>query len=318
MTVLLFFIKLSISQITPYFRPAQQSTFQSGYESPDWSLILEILEKKNAVYEKNSEYLDALLNFIFEAKSKSNDAKLHKELDIEYSNLLILADTDLSVAHNSLRKIELTIKKSIENYVAREKENNSPEKFYGIGYNSLETRDYNNAILNFSKVIELAPEYEPAYTLRAQCYSDLGYHNKALPDLNKSLELKPDNVYSLFLRGWCYNYLEKFTEALMDFNKIIEFKAEQDFGYFGRGYAKAHLSDYYGSNMDYMKTVELNPNHSMAYNNIGWNHFEKGELNEALKYVNKALEVDTQNYTAWDSRAEINFNLKNYDQCIPT
>lgn len=314
-SILLFGVKISFCQITPNSRPTQH-VYQSTYESPDWGLILQVLEKKNAAYEKNSEYLDALLNFIFETKTKTNDERLHRELNAQYSKLIKLADTDLAIANNSLRKIELSIKKSIENFVVRENKKNNPETFYSKAFNAYESRDYNSAILNFSKVIELVPEYEPAYTMRAQCYSDLGLYSKSLSDINKSLELKPDNIYPLFIRGWCFNYLENFTKAIRDFNKIIDVQPEKDYGYFGRGYAKANLSDYYGANKDYLKTIELNPNHSMAYNNLGWNHFEKGEFNKALEYVNKALELDTKNYTAWDSRAEIHFNLNDYNQCI--
>jgi tetratricopeptide (TPR) repeat protein len=313
--IFLLAVTSSYSQINAYSKPTQH-VYKSTYVSPDWNLLMQIMDKKTAQYDENSEYLDALLDYIFEIKSKTSDLQLHKELNIQHNKLMNLANTDLSLAGNSLRHIEYSIKGSVGKFISREKEKNNPEKYYRLGLQFLEKKDYSEAISNFSKVIELVPDYEPAYVLRAQCYSDIDNNRNALRDLNKSLELNPNNTYALYQRGWCFNRDAKYTDAISDFNKIIELKPDQDYGYYGRGYAKSHLLDYYGSNQDYLKTIEINPNHSMAHNNLGWNYFEKGKFNKALEYVNKALEIDTKNSVAWDSRAEIYFNLKNYDQCI--
>lgn len=54
----------------------------------------------------------------------------------------------------------------------------------------------------------------------------------------------------------------------------------------------------------------------MAYNNIAWSMFLQKKYKEALKYVDKAIELDYRNSVAYDTRCEIYFALKDYDNSI--
>lgn len=50
---------------------------------------------------------------------------------------------------------------------------------------------YNQAINFFDKAIELYPEYEMAYYLKASCYEELGQKNKAIEFYTKALDINP-------------------------------------------------------------------------------------------------------------------------------
>ncbi len=60
--------------------------------------------------------------------------------------------------------------------------------------------DYEGAIEDFNKAIELDPEDNYSFYLRAYCYFELGDFESAIDDLNKSIELDQDN-FNTELRG---------------------------------------------------------------------------------------------------------------------
>ena len=57
--------------------------------------------------------------------------------------------------------------------------------------NYVRMRDYDNAIVEFSRAIELAPGYAVAYSNRGVTYMQQRKYNKALDDLKKAVELSP-------------------------------------------------------------------------------------------------------------------------------
>ena len=54
----------------------------------------------------------------------------------------------------------------------------------------------------------------------------------------------------------------------------------------------------------------------MAYNNRGWAKYELKKYSEALNDLDKAIELDSKNWAAWDSRAEVKFALNDLKGCI--
>jgi len=56
-----------------------------------------------------------------------------------------------------------------------------------------------------------------------------------------------------------------------------------------------------------------NPN-SNGFNNLGVAHFEIGELENALKNFNLAIELNSENGIAYINRAELNAEWKNFDK----
>ncbi|RHZ78064.1 hypothetical protein Glove_168g209 [Diversispora epigaea] len=58
--------------------------------------------------------------------------------------------------------------------------------------------------------------------LQGETYIRFGKYNEALIDFNKLLGLEPNNYLALRLRGETYLNLKKFNEALTDFNQLLE------------------------------------------------------------------------------------------------
>ena len=95
----------------------------------------------------------------------------------------------------------------------------------GVAY--YQSGQYELAIRDYDKVIELNPNDDVAYNNRVVAYSALGQYERAIQDYNKVIELNPDYAEAYNNRGLAYELLGNMTSANADFAKA------QQLGYNG-------------------------------------------------------------------------------------
>lgn len=69
-------------------------------------------------------------------------------------------------------------------------------EYYNSGMKLALKSDYQEAIKDFSKAIEIDPSYIDAYNFRASTYSRLGNYRAAISDLKKAIEIDPKNPFA--------------------------------------------------------------------------------------------------------------------------
>ena len=95
------------------------------------------------------------------------------------------------------------------------------EHFYqGIEYRR--QGDNDSAKDEFTRAIELDPEYYFAYYNRALVYYRIGELESSLADYNKAIELEPDNPYWTFERGFLHLELGDREKAIKDLERSLE------------------------------------------------------------------------------------------------
>jgi len=77
-------------------------------------------------------------------------------------------------------------------------------------------KDYDAAIEQFNKVIEMDDKYVEAYYLRAKCYSALKKNEEAVKDFSKAIELDPGNRSAYLGRSSAYKAMGKLPQAKSD------------------------------------------------------------------------------------------------------
>lgn len=97
----------------------------------------------------------------------------------------------------------------------------------GLAYTYKDKHDL--AIVDYTKSIELDPEYADTYNNRCREYYILGKYEEALPDCEKALSLVPNTDYILDLRASIYVELGHKEEAIKDFEHILEISSNQKF-----------------------------------------------------------------------------------------
>src|SRR3990172_1827958 len=68
----------------------------------------------------------------------------------------------------------------------------SAEAYFNHGAEDYQKSQYEHAILDFSKAIEINPVYAEAYANRGVAYGNKGIYDKAISDFNKAIELNPE------------------------------------------------------------------------------------------------------------------------------
>jgi len=306
---------LGFSQVNRYSNPAR-ATYKSTYVPPDFEFMYKALKDRQARYDQNKKYVDALIDWIFQLKSSTTEERFISSMDSYYKKLRAFDGKDFSTLSNKIRAIELGIKEEIDKYNSRIKEANDPTKYWDAGVKDIENQKFTNAIQNFSYVIQLSPDYAPSYFYRGYAYYSTNNISLAITDFDKYIQMSGNDPNGYYYRGWAKHGQEDYMGALADFNKQIELDPTSAVAYYNRGSAKSSLKDHYGAISDYNKAIELEPRFSMAYNNLGWARFNLKKFDEALIDVDKAIELDNNNSIAYDSRAEVKFNLKDYKGCI--
>jgi tetratricopeptide (TPR) repeat protein len=158
--------------------------------------------------------------------------------------------------------------------------------------------DHQAAIQDFSRAIELKPEYVSAYLHRGMSYHKLKDHQAAILDYTKAIELKPDYAKALCNRGISYSDLRNYQAAMDDFTRAINLKPDDADPYISRGVVQARSNDYDGAIASTRKAIACNPKSAIAYDNLGYFYLEKGILDLAEENFEQSLRLDNKNWDA--------------------
>jgi tetratricopeptide (TPR) repeat protein len=82
--------------------------------------------------------------------------------------------------------------------------------------------DFDLAIANFSKVIEMDSFNFESYSFRGEAYFRLNNHKEAIIDFTTAIEIEPNYVPAYMNRGFVYETIGKTKEAKADFAKVKE------------------------------------------------------------------------------------------------
>jgi tetratricopeptide (TPR) repeat protein len=77
-------------------------------------------------------------------------------------------------------------------------------------------KDYDSAIEQFTKVIEMDEKFVEAYNMRGSCYSALKKNDEAVKDFSKAIELNPDNRGAYLNRSLAFKAMGKLPQAKSD------------------------------------------------------------------------------------------------------
>ncbi len=135
-----------------------------------------------------------------------------------------------------------------------------PFKYYEIGTQANESKNYNDAEVYFSKYLEKFSSDATAYYKRGYARFKLKEYKKAISDFSTVLQTS-ETSESFFYRGNCYYSLKDYKNALADYNKAIEQEPDNYDIYYNRGYANFRLKNYSEAVSDWQKAVELNPDY---------------------------------------------------------
>ncbi|MEI6427655.1 MAG: tetratricopeptide repeat protein [Pseudanabaena sp. ELA607] len=165
----------------------------------------------------------------------------------------------------------------------------SARSYWQRGVKKEMSGDYEGAVADFTKAIEIDPNYAPAYDSRGIAHFRLGNNVElALADFSKAIELDPENVNAYSNRCSAYRILKKWRDAASDCDRAVEIAPDFPNVYNSRGNLRIDMKQYQGAIADFNRAIELKPDIGQPYYNRGRAYRIQGRNDEALEDFRQA------------------------------
>lgn len=165
-------------------------------------------------------------------------------------------------------------------------------RLYRHGVASVQKGDLDRAIQDFTRAIELKPDFVGAYTRRGVAYRKKGDLDHAIQDFTAAIRLKPDLPEAHTLRGYAYTEKGDLDRAIRDFTRAIALKPGIPEAYGRRGNAYGKKGDLDRAIQDFTRAIELKPDLSETYSSRGEAYTKKGDWQRALADLTKAMDAN--------------------------
>lgn len=183
------------------------------------------------------------------------------------------------------------------------------DPFYAEAYNNRSTAhllmaNYGEAVTDCTQALKLAPDFVAAYVNRGIAYTGLRNYEQALADYNKALELSPKNAYAFYNRGNTHLWMTKYQEAITDYSQAIALNKEFLAAYVNRGVAQTELKNYDLALADFSQAIDLNPDYVYAYYNRANAYRDLQEYKRAIADYSKVIDLNPEHRYAYDNRGD--------------
>lgn len=299
-----------------------------GLEQHPTSTNLKLFKIEILIFENKLDEADALLNELYILEPNN------EEVYIQKANIYSKQD-------NHKMAVQL-----LED--ALEMSTDDADIYSLIGMEYLFMDDFQNAKFNFMKCLEVdEDDYSALYNV-IYCFDFLEQHEEAIDYLNMFLNKHPYSEVAWHQVGKQYFDLKAYDKALAAFDFAIISDDTFLGAYFEKGKVLEKLGRLNEAIENYQITLSLDDPTSFAYLRIGkcyqklhcdelalkyftktvhedplldkgWIaitdfHIKKMDYQNALYYINKAINIDSDNVLYWKRYAKINNKLKFYEE----
>ena len=223
------------------------------------------------------------------------------------------------------------------------------KQYYKTGLTFIEARNYNDAIDQFSKAVQVDPDFIDAYIEGARAYQFINETAKAAEDYDRALvfERKKDKLY---LEASAVNFQlsqydkalelvkeaiglnsksdegyrlqcriqvgkENYSEALISINKALLLKDNAENNYY-HGVVSDSMKNYNQAELDYEKAIAKERKYIQAYLSLASLRLQLNKLNKAIDHCNAVLSMDPKNKDAFLIRSKIYVKMIEYPKAI--
>ena len=132
------------------------------------------------------------------------------------------------------------------------------EYFFNKAQDKFELADYEEAIIDYNKALELSPtEICLVYSMRGNAKRNLGDFDGAISDQNKALNFDPLYADAYFNRSSAKFQKGDFDGAIQGYSQVIKINPKDSDSFFNRANVKKEIGDIKGACGDWGKASEL-------------------------------------------------------------
>ena len=138
------------------------------------------------------------------------------------------------------------------------------EEYFKRGVSKFNLKDYQGAIEDITKAIEINPKDSDAFNYRGLAFNYIGFEtgeiknfDNAFEDYSKAIELDSKNASAYHNRGLFKYYSEDAKGAIDDLTEASKLDPKDNTNYFTLGLAKLKLNQKESACLDFNKAKEL-------------------------------------------------------------
>ena len=243
---------------------------------------------------------------------KYTEAKQHFEKLV--NSPLASSDLSLTVALLALESGDDLVAEKYLNQALERKYPNPDQIYMYLARIYAQREDLAN-VLNWVEKISAGPMFVDSRIFAAQSIRAKNGVSDAIKYLEqfKSLDRQEKLKFLQLKTSFLYNdnqYQQAINLMLSEeekYNDSAEF-------YFDFGLLYEKNKDFESMEKHLKKAISLKPDYAIAYNALGYSYADRNiKLDDAKKYIEIALSIDTQNHYILDSMGWVHFRLGNYD-----
>ncbi len=223
------------------------------------------------------------------------------------------------------------------------------KKYFKTGNEFIIAGNYKDAIDQFSKAIDLQPDFANAYLARANAYEKLnmlkeasqdydrastflsnntdvfyqgarlnyllGEYQKAIEKADASIFLKKTNPDGYVVKAKSLMALGRYEEAMATCNIALTLRETTE-NFYLRGLINVKLGRFSAAEEDFIRTVGRDPRHVDAYISLAELRLQLDKIQFALNHINNAIGLDPNNKKAYLVRSKIYIKQLDYPKAI--
>ncbi|MDH5393614.1 MAG: tetratricopeptide repeat protein [Gammaproteobacteria bacterium] len=143
-------------------------------------------------------------------------------------------------------------------------------------------------------LVEDNPEKKArVYLLHGRILQNAGDNKAAIAVYSSALDELPTNIDLLYAHALAAESLDMIDSAVAGFKKLLKQEPENIQALNALGYTLADRTDRFQEALEYiLKAFKLKPNDSAILDSLGWVKFRLGKLDEALKWLQQAFDIN--------------------------
>ncbi len=174
-------------------------------------------------------------------------------------------------------------------YVYYQYQTNS-QAYGNQGYQAYLDENYEQAVTDYTKAIELKPDQSVLYLLRGNAYRELGQDEQAFADYIKSIALNPDIPASAQPR-----WSRKPTYAVVIYGRMIRMEPDMAVLHYLLGDALQRVEQSEEAIVAFTKAIALESDFRWAYRERGQILAESGNFEQAIQNYEQYLKLGSAN-----------------------
>ncbi len=182
---------------------------------------------------------------------------------------------------------------------------NTANEYTESGIALYEQQRYEEAIVYFTKSIELNSSDKQALNNRGVAYLQTGKIDEAITDFSRSIVADENNSFAYYNRGISWEIKENYDRALNDYNKALTYATDKDRAqiYNNRGIVWFKKDEYARAVDDFSSAMKEDKMYADPYFNRGEVFRETFYYQNAMSDFIKAYEIDSKHQGALNSIA---------------